>query len=206
LAGGRGRADDERHAVEPWRASLSGSACTTASRAIWLRAVLHLLALVFGLLAGHLSKASTEWFSPFWWYLNEPTGWLVFGLVAAGIEQIPWLTLAGAMFVTVSVLYAIVGVRVWRGGRAACRLATALMTLSAVPSIFMTYWSVDMVARGDGSVAPFGHSPIGDQLSAPILVLWPLVLLASAASVVVLVNGSSVREYQTASEHAAAEA
>lgn len=178
-----------------------------AAVVLWLRAVLQLLALVFGLLAEYLPKTSPEWFSSWWWYLNEPTGWLVFGLVVLlGIEQVPWVTLTGAAFVAVSVLYTAVGVRVWRGGPAACHLATVLMTLSAAPSVFMIYWSVTMVARGDGSVAPFGHSPIGDQLSAPTLVLWPLTLLASAVSVVVLVKMRSARGYRAASDHAVSKA
>jgi hypothetical protein len=173
-----------------------------AAVVLWFRAVLHLLALVFGLLADYLQKTSDEWFSALWWYLQEPTGWLVSGLGALGIETYPWPKLMGAGFVTVSVLYAVVGVRVWRAGRVACRLATVLMVLSAVLSTFMLYGSVDTVARGDGSIAPFGHNPTGDRLSVPTLLLWPLMLLGSAIAVAVLINMSAVRRYRVTSDRA----
>jgi hypothetical protein len=139
-----------------------------------------------------------------WWYLQEPTGWLVVVLgPTGGIEQYPWHGLLIAAFAAVSVLYAVVGVRVWRGGRTAGLVATVVMLLGAAQSLFMFYASA---VERDSSIAPFGHGPIVDRLVVPVLFLWPLMLLSLAVTVVVLVNTTAARGYRAASDRAASAA
>jgi hypothetical protein len=169
-----------------------------AAVGLWLRAGLHLLAPAFGLLAAYRPKPSDAWFTSWWWYLQEADGWV--WLFASGMGD--WIELLAAGFVALSVLYAVVGARVWRGGRTACRLATVLMALGAAQSLYVLYLSFHVVADRDQSVMPFGSGPIADWLAAPTLLLWPLALLGLAISVVFLANTPAAREYPAASDRA----
>jgi len=173
-----------------------------AAAGLFLRALLRPLALAFGLMAAERPKPSDEWFTPWWWYLQEVDGWVVLLAFGGAGNEAVWLVFLVACFVAVSVLYTVVGVRVWRGGRVAGRVATVLMVLGAVQSLLVLFGSATMAADGDRSIMPFGHGPIADRLSVATLFAWPLALLVLAVAVVILVNTRAAREYPGASDRA----
>jgi hypothetical protein len=173
-----------------------------AAVGLWIRAALNLLALLFGSLAASRPKPSDEWFTPWWWYLQEAHGWVAL-LLGFGLanDYEGFRLFLGAVFVAMSALYTVLGARVWwGGGRTARRLATALMLLTAAQSALMLYWTFGWAARDNRSIAPLGDGVIADRLTDAALFLWPLMLLGLALAVVVFANTRAAREYPSASD------